>query len=279
MLHRFATPDYFAAMDIRLVRGRFFDARDRVSTEHVAVVDETFARTFWPGIADPIGRRFRSRGSDQAPWLTVIGVARDVKHYGLERPMRPGIYRPLSANPADNLSIVLHTRVEPAALSSAAEGLVRELDPELPLFNVGTIEQSLLRSLRVRSLYSWMLGVFALLALLLAVGGTYGVSAYLVTQRRREMAIRMALGAGARDIFRTVLGGSLGVAAAGVTVGVGASLFAGPLLAALLFGVQPTDAVVLGGAASILLVTAVAANYWPARRAARVDPMALLRTE
>ena len=141
------------------------------------------------------------------------------------------------------------------------------------------MEQSLQRSLRIRSLYSWMLGVFAMLALVLALGGTYGVSAYLVTQRRREMAIRIALGARAVDIFRSVLSGSLGVATVGVVAGVGASLVVGRLLSTLLFGVKPHDLLVLAGAAGVLLATALAANYWPARRASRVDPMASLRAE
>jgi putative ABC transport system permease protein len=141
------------------------------------------------------------------------------------------------------------------------------------------MEQALQRSLRIRSVYSWMLGVFAALALLLALGGTYGVSAYLVTQRRRELAIRIALGAGAAAIFRSVLRGSLGVVAVGVAAGVAASLLTGRLLETLLFGVQPTDALVVAGAAGLLLATALAANYWPARRASRVDPMTSLRTE
>jgi predicted permease len=281
VLLRLASADYFSAMGIRLAQGRFFDGREAHDPNtHVAVVNDTFARTFWPGVANPVGRRFRSRGKDpQARWFTVVGVAKDVKHYGLEQPMRPGIYLPLREYGTDNLSVVLHTRVEPQSLVPGAEALMRELDPEIPLFNVRTMEQALTRSLRIRSLYSWMLGVFAALALLLALGGTYGVSAYLVTQRRREMAIRMALGARAADIFRAVLGGSLGVAAAGVLVGVGASLLTGRLLATLLFGVTPHDMVVLGSVVGLLLATALVANYWPARRASRVDPMSSLRAE
>jgi putative ABC transport system permease protein len=280
VLNRFATPDYFRAMGIGLAQGRFFDAGDgKAGGARVVVVNETFARTLWPDVSSPIGRRLRPRSDNPGPWLTVVGVSRDVRHYGLERPMRPGIYRPLAEYPSDNLTVALHTKVEPSSLATAAEAVVRELDPEIPLFNVRTMEQALTRSLRIRSLYSWMLGVFAMLALVLALGGTYGVSAYLVTQRRREMAIRMALGARSADIVRTVLGGSLGVAAAGVLVGVGASLLVARLLGSLLFGVKPGDLAVLGGASVLLLATAVAANYWPARRASRLDPMSSLRTD
>jgi len=281
VLNRFATADYFPAMGIRLARGRWFDARDgRTSGGHPAIVNETFVRTFWPDGGDPIGRRFRPRGSDDKdPWFTVVGVARDEKHYGLERPMRPGVFRPLAERPPDSLTAVLHTRVEPETLAATAAAAVRELDPEIPLVDLRTMDQALQRSMRIRSVYSWLLGVFAGLALLLALGGTYGVSAYLVTQRRREMAIRIALGAGAADIFRAVLRGSLAVVAAGVAVGLAGSLATGRLIDSLLFGVKPYDLLVIAGTASLLLATAFAANYWPARRASRVDPMTSLRTE
>ena len=279
VLNRFATPGYFAAMGVRLSQGRLLDARDgRIPGARAAVVNETFARTFWPGVANPIGRRFKSRGNNP-DWVTVVGVTRDVKHYGLERPMRPGIYRPLPEAPVDSLSAVLHTRVEPDTLRATAEAAVRAIDPELPLFNVRTMEQAMQRSMRIRSAYSWLLGVFAALALLLALGGTYGVSAYLVTQRRRELAIRIALGAGVGDIFRSVMQSSLAVVGLGVAAGIGASLAAGRLLDSLLFGVKPHDGLVIGGAAGLLLATALAANYWPARRASRVDPMTSLRAE
>jgi predicted permease len=279
VLNRFANASYFEAMGIRLVRGRFFDSRDgRSDGSRPVVVNETFVRTFWPGVADPIGRRLKSYGNNN-PWLTVVGVAADVKHYGLEEPMRPGVYRPLAELPSDALTVVLHTGVEPESLTPAAQSLLRELDPELPLFRVRTMEQTLAQSMRVRMLYSWMLGVFAALALVLALGGTYGVSSYLVTQRRREMAIRVALGARAADIFRTVLGGSLGVVAVGVAAGAGLSMLAARQLTSLLFGVKPNDVLVVGGTVTVLLLTALVANYWPARRASHVDPMSSLRAE
>jgi predicted permease len=282
VLYRFASPDYLAAMGVRLKQGRFFDHRDGRATSsggaaHSVVVNETFARTFWPGVANPVGLRIK-RGGDN-PWLTVIGVTRDVKHYGLERPMRPGVYRPLPEGPVDNFTVVLHTRGEPEAAAPSARALVRSLDPELPVYRLRTMEQSLKRSMRIRSAYSWMLGVFAALALTLALGGAYGVSAYLVTQRRRELAIRVALGARAADIFRSVLGSSLATVGMGVAVGVAASLLTARLLSSLLFGVRPHDAAVLGTTVTVLLATALIATLWPARRAARVDPASSLRTE
>jgi predicted permease len=282
VLQRFASADYLSAMGITLKEGRFLTDREaRVaptsSDAHPIVVNETFARAFWPGVANPVGRRVKNRGNN--PWLTVVGVTADEKHYGLERPMRPGVYRPLAEMPADNLFVVLHTRGEAEALVPSARALVRSLDPELPIYRVRTMEQALTTSLRTRTLYSWMLGVFAALALVLALGGAYGVSAYLVTQRRRELAIRVALGAPASAIFRSVLTRSLAVVTLGVLVGVAGSFLVARLLASLLFGVAPHDVLVLGSAAGGLVATALLANYWPARRAAQVDPISLLRAE
>jgi hypothetical protein len=267
-------------MAIRLERGRFFEESEgRDGKMHPAVVNETFVRTFWPGVENPLGRRFRGRGDTLARWFTVVGVATDIKHYGLERPMRPGIYLPLPEHPADNLAVVVHTAVSLEPVVAQAQRVLREIDPELPLYRPRTMEQALAQSLRVRSLYSWMLAAFAGLTLVLALGGTYGVSTYLVTQRRREMAIRVALGAGTSDIFRAVMTSSLGVVALGVTAGVAASILAAGQLSSLLFGVKPFDLTVVGSVIALLVAAALAANYWPARRAASVDPMASLRAE
>jgi predicted permease len=284
---RYASADYFKTMGIRLKSGRLFDDRDGREPQpadpdrrspRVAIINETFARTFWPGVADPVGRRFKFN-DDEAPWMTVVGLVRDVKHYGLERPMRPGVYFPLPADPRETLAVALHTAGDAAALAGAARAAMRELDPDLPLFQVRSMDEALQRSLTVRAAYSWMLGVFALLALVLALGGTYGVASYLVTQRTREIGIRVALGARTADIVRTVIGRGLGVVAVGVGVGVLASLGAARWLADLLFGSGARDMAILAGVASLLLMTALVANWLPARRAARIDPMQSLRTE
>jgi ABC-type antimicrobial peptide transport system permease subunit len=209
----------------------------------------------------------------------VVGFVQDVKHYGLERDMRPGVYVPAPANPLSNVTLAIRTRGDAEALAGPARAAVRELDAELPTFDVRTMEERLERSLTLRAVYSWMLGVFAAMALLLALGGTYGVTSYLVSQRTREIGIRVALGARRADISRAVLQGSLVVAAVGVATGLGMAVGAGRWLAALLFGVPSHDAGVLAAATSALLVTAFLANWLPARRAARVDPMVSLRTE
>jgi predicted permease len=279
VLSRRASPNYFQAMGIRLAHGRFFEpGENRGDGARVAVVNETFARTFWPDVPNPVGRRFKGRGN-RSEWLTVVGVAMDVRHYGLEKPMRPGIYLPLRARGDDNVTVALHSRVDPQSLIPTAEALVRELDAELPIYRVRTMEQALAQSMRIRAVYSWMLGVFAALALVLALGGAYGVSAYLVAQRSRELAIRVALGARSADIFRSVLGSTLATVGSGALLGVAASLLTARLLASLLFGVSPHDATVLGTTVTVLLTTALAATLWPARRAARVDPASSLRAE
>lgn len=282
VLNRVATPTYFATMGIRLKAGRFFeptDGRGGPNQERVVIINETFLRTFFPGVDSPIGRRIRSAGDDEAPWNRVVGYVEDIKHYGLERPMRPGVYWPLAQQPIETIAVALKTDADPEALTASARAALRELDPELPLFNVRTMETALARTLTLRTTYSWMLAVFAMIALALAGGGTYGVSSYLVTQRTREIGIRVALGAARADIMTAVLRGSLVAVAIGMVVGVVASIGAGRLLEALLFGVVPHDALILSSATAVLLLAAVLANLLPARRASRVDPMISLRAE
>jgi predicted permease len=278
VLHRPASPGYFRAMGIRLKSGRFLEAGDMVNGSNVAVVNEAFVKTFWPGVSDPVGKRFKREG-DKAPWITVVGFVSDVKHYGLERPMRPGIYYPYSANGFNTMTVVVRTAGDPGAFASSARAALREMDPELPMFRVRTMDEALQRSLAQRATYSWLLAIFAGMALVLALGGSYGVTSYLVSQRTREIGIRMALGARSGDIVATVLRRSLMIVSIGVVAGLAASLGLGRVLADLLFGVPPRDPRILAGAAAVLLALAIAANWLPARRASRVDPMRSLRTE
>jgi predicted permease len=268
-------------MGIRLKSGRFFepaDARRGEGEERIVIVNETFAKTFFPGVESPVGRRMRSTG-DNAPWNRIVGLVEDVKHYGLERPMRPGIYWPLAQRPAETMAVTLKTDGDPDALVPSARAAIRELDAELPLFQVRSMEQALGQTLAVRTTYSWMLAVFAGTALLLALGGTYGVSSYLVSQRTREIGIRVALGARRGDIVQGVLRTSLAVALVGMIAGLAAWVGLARFLESLLFGVKPTDALILSSAIGILVLSALAANVLPARRAARLDPMTSLRAE
>lgn len=285
VLYRMADGPYFEAMGIRLQSGRFFDERDgRTPEDRPVIVNETFARTFWPGGEDPVGRRIRFPGSaassgPPAPWMTVIGVAGDVKHYGLEADVRPGVYLPFRSRSTATMSVALHTSVDPGSLAGEVRTLVVGADPELAVYSLRSMEESIGLSLAIRAAYSWLLGVFAIVALVLAVGGAYGVTSYLASQRTREIGIRVALGARSGDISRAVAGGSLAVASVGILVGVSAAVGAGRWLSSLLFGVPPHDALILGVATLSLGLTALAANWLPARRAARVDPLVSLRTE
>jgi predicted permease len=278
-LYRPASPGYFRAMGIRLRTGRFFTEEDgRQGSPPVLIVNETFTRTFWPGVVDPVGRRIRGTGRS-APWMTVIGMTADDRHYGLEQPMRPGIYLPLRQSPSTSMAIAVRTVGDPAAFTADAHAVLARLDPDLPMYRIRTMEEEIKRSLSERRLYSWLLGVFALMALTLALGGSYGVTTFLVSQRRREIGIRVALGARTADITQAVLRGSLAAVVIGGVAGIGGSIVVTRLMSGLLFGVSPYDAGVLIAAITVLLAMASVANWLPARRAARLDPMRALRLE
>jgi predicted permease len=280
VLQRVASPGYFQAMGIRLRRGRVFtdqDGREGAGQPSVIVVNETFAKTMWPDGRDPIGRRVRP--GTNAPWLTVVGQVADVKHYGLERDVRPGVYLPLPRIVLSTMSLAVRTAGDPAALIPTARTIVSEMNPELPIYNARTMNERMRLSLTLRAAYSWMLAVFAGIALLLALGGSYGVTSYLVSQRTRELGIRVALGARRGDISRAVLKGSIAIIGIGVAIGIAGAIGAGRFLSSLLFGVPPYDALSLTIAAAALGASGFLANWLPARRASRVDPMISLRAD
>jgi predicted permease len=280
ILNRVATPQYFPSLGIRLKRGRLFaaqDGREGPDQPSVIIVNETFAKTLWPDGRDPVGQRVRT--GEKSPWLTVVGVVGDVRHYGLERDVRPGVYLPLPRAVLSTMTFAVKTDGDPAALTPAARAIMRELDPEVPIYDARAMSERMRVNLALRATYSWMLAVFAGIALLLALGGSYGVTSYLVSQRTRELGIRVALGAKRSDISRAVLAGSISIVAAGVALGIGGAIGAGRFLASLLFGVPPYDALILTIAAVALFTTGLLANWLPARRASRVDPMVSLRAD
>jgi len=279
VLWRTASAGYFPAMGIRLKEGRFLTDADAVTdAARVVLVNESFVKTFWGEGAKGAGRRIKYNDA-QAPWITVVGVTADVKHYGLERPMRPGVYFPATVNPLSSMTIALHTTVEPESITSALRETLRQMDPETPLSRPRTMETLIARSTAQRAAFSWMLAVFAGLAFVLAIGGAYGVATYLVTQRTREIGIRVALGARTADIYRGVVATGLGVVVAGVVLGLGGAVLVAGQLGSALFGVSRYDAGVLSFVTLVLVGTALLANGFPARRAARIDPMRSLRTE
>jgi predicted permease len=280
VLNRVASPGYFQSMGIRLQRGRVFtdqDGREGADQPSVIIVNETLAKTLWPDGRDPIGQRVRQ--GVKAPWLTVVGVVADVKHYGLERDMRPGVYLPLRRIVLSTMSFAVKAAGDPATLIPTARTIVRDMDPELPIYNARTMNERMMLSLTLRAAYSWMLAVFAGIALLLSLGGSYGVTSYLVSQRTRELGIRVALGARRSDISRAVLKGSIAIIGIGVAIGITGAIGAGRFLSSLLFGVPPYDALILTIAVAALGAAGFLANWLPARRASRVDPLISLRAE
>lgn len=276
VLWRTASPGYITAMGLRLKEGRFIQEADsQKGAAPVVVVNETFVRTFWGDGVPAVGRRVR-QGRDL---LTIVGVTADVKHYGLEQPVRPAVYLPMRFDPRPVMMLAVHTTVEPTSITPSLREVLRQMDPEVPLYRVRTMEQQIRQSMALRAAFSWMLAVFAGLAFVLAIGGAYGVAMYLVTQRTREIGIRVALGARTRDIFRGIVAGGLGVVCTGVAIGLLAAVVVAGQLGDALFGVNARDPGVLALVVIVLLATALVANGLPARRAARIDPMRSLRTD
>ena len=276
---RVVTPGYFNAMNIRLIRGRFFDDRDSKSIAPVAIIDETMAKTYWPG-EDPIGKRLRRGGAQsQRPWMTIVGVVGHVRYRTLEAQSRVQLYWPYAQDPWPYMSLAVRTSKDPLSLASSIQKLVLAVDPDQPVSMVRTMEQLLADSIARRKFSMLLLAIFAAIALLLAAVGIYGVISYAVDQRAHEMGIRMALGASRVNILRLILGQTLFLAVAGVVLGVIGSLAMTRLIAGLLFNVQPTDPFTFACVSGFLMLVALLAGLVPAGRAAGVDPMVILRNE
>lgn len=274
-----ATPRAFDALGIELLKGRPFDDQDgRPGKAQSVVVSEAYARWAWPDGSDPTGRRIRRAGRD-SPWWTVVGVTRDVRHYGLERPPRPTVYLPSAMAPREDMAVILHTRVDPASLVGAVREVVTRLDPSLPLYQVTTMDNALRDSLGLVRTVAWLLAVFAGIALALAVGGLFGVLSYTVSQRQRDIAIRMALGAGRGSIVRSVVRRGLGLTAVGLAIGLPAALWVSHLAGGQLPVAQGEPTLPLATAVAIMVVCGTCAALVPARRAARVAEHGALRSE
>ena len=277
-----ASPGFFATVGARLTAGRFFDGTERPDGQLVAVINEHMAKSYWPN-ANPIGRRFRfgAQNSDttRSRWRTVVGVVADMRRTGVDMPVRDEAFVPYAQRAMlDNL-VLVKTRGDPMAIVPQVRAELRGLDPAQPISRIETLEQQLGGLVAQRRFNMTLVGAFAVLALVLAVIGAYGVTAYLVSQRTKELGVRLALGAQPSRVARLVVADGMRVAAAGVLVGVVAALFTTQLAATLLYGVSPRDPLTIAGVAATLLVVAALANYLPARRAARVDPLVALRQE
>jgi putative ABC transport system permease protein len=278
------TPNYFRTMGIRLLRGRAFTWQDHENAPLVAIVDETFANT-WFANQDPIGRRIKINaghpppGGPPPPWVTVVGVVNHVKNYGIDQESRVEVYLPVVQSPVSLLNLVAKGAGGAGPIGRAMREAVRQADPTLPVFSIRTMDEYVARTLTSKRLLLMLLAVFAGVALTLAAVGIYGVMSYAVTQRTSEIGIRMALGAHPRDVLRLVVGNGMWLAVVGVVLGLAASYWLTRLMDTMLFGVSATDKTTFAAVAFVLVLVAFIATWIPARRAARVDPLVALRYE
>ena len=272
---RAAGPGYLRTMGIPLVRGRDIEERDAEGAPLVVLINETLARTLWPG-QDPIGRRLLM-GTNYA--VPVVGVVGDIHQSGLDVAPKPEFYISALQAPSPPSSLAIHTKVDPGSLTSSVRQAIWSVDPDQPITDMASMEEILDREVLPRRLQATLLTVFAGLALLLSAVGIYGVLAYLVSQQMPEIGLRMALGAAPQDVLRRVVGQALRPTIIGLGLGIAGALAVSRLLASLLFGVRPADPVTYGLAAAMLLLTAAVACYLPVRRALRVDPIMALREE
>ncbi len=270
---------YFEAMDIPLRRGRFFNEQDDSTKPVAVIVDEYMAGQLWPG-QDPIGKRIHIvELPTKDPWQTVVGVVGRVKQDSLDSNPRIAFYLPHTQFPTRSMTVALRGRTDPAVMLSVTKQELRNLDPDLPMYYVRTMEQRVNESLARRRFSMMLLGVFATVALALATIGIYGVMAYLVNQGTRELGIRIALGASQRNILSLVVRQGMALAFSGVTIGLAVAFLLTRLMRSLLFGVEATDPITFAGISLLLAMTALLATYMPARRAARIDPLISLRCE
>ncbi len=293
--HCVISPDYFKTLGIPILRGRDFDERDIAppiapqsavrgesvpgATTGVTIIDERLAREYWQD-QDPVGKRIRfGPPEDNEPWHTIVGVVGEVKHERLDASTRKSVYLPHAQVPIGGSRLAIKTTGKPESLIGAVRNHVRDLDPDLPVTRIMTMDQVVARSVWQQRLYTALFGVFAGVALILASVGIYGVMSYAVTQRTREIGLRMALGARRTDVLKLVVGHGVVVTAIGLGVGLVAAVGLTRLMSSLLFNVTPTDAITFVAVSVLLAGVALGACLVPARRAAKVDPMVALRYE
>jgi predicted permease len=279
------SPEYFHVLGMPLERGRIFSDEDLEDTPQVAIINQAAARTYWPN-QDPLGKRVRlhldTRGlasSAKPAWTTIIGVIADARTESLAEAAIPQIYRSVYQRPAKNLAIFLRGQLDPSAISAQVREQVQAVDATLPVFHAETLDEVLSTSLAVRRFSLEMIAIFAATALMLAGLGIYGTISYVVNEQRREIAIRLALGAQRGTILKMVLRRGLSLAATGAGLGVAVALIVSHLMAGLLFGVSPNDLTTFAGVTVVLAGVALAASYIPALRAMRLDPITTLHSD
>jgi predicted permease len=273
------SPDYFRTMEIPLKRGRFFTDSDDRQAPRVVIIDQALAARYFAN-RDPVGLRIRpGSATSTQPWMTIVGIVGNVKSDGFDQPDQPHLYFNIFQNPSKALAIYLKTDVAPLALTQAVREQIHAEDRDLPVFGETTMAQIAAESMSRRKFTMQLIGLFGILALLLAGVGIYGVIAYSVTQRTREIGIRVALGASRSAILRWVLKQGMILTVAGIAVGLIGAFLLTRLLRSLLFGIGPTDILTYGVLAILLTLVALIACYVPARRATKVDPLIALRYE
>jgi putative ABC transport system permease protein len=290
-LFRTVSPEYFGTMGIPVTRGRPLERGDMTPAATSLLVNETFVRRYWAR-ENPLGRHVTIRKSVQArpdfgqPVTgTVVGVVGDVRHYGLESESEPEVYLPYTVNPPRWIALVVRTGPQPDHIIPALRQAVRSVDQDLPVTGAdiwsgfATMDQYLARDVAPRKFNMMLLGGFAGAALLLALIGLYGVMSYIVVQRNREIAVRLAVGAEPRDVLGLTLGRAMRLTLTGVLIGVVGALLLTRLMAGLLFEIAPTDPFTFLAVTALVALVAALASYLPARRAANVDPMLSLRSE
>jgi putative ABC transport system permease protein len=281
--YHMVSPGFISTLGVPLLLGRTFTEADKQGAPLVGMVNWKLAQQYWPH-DDPIGKRFMfghpdPNGKKPPEWITVVGVVGDMKLYGLANPSRLEVYVSSLQYPDSHMNLVVKSRIDPAALTSAIRGAVASIDKNQPIFAISTMNQLVSDSVSTRRVTLVLLGLFSALALVLAAIGIYGVISYSVAQRTHEIGIRMALGAQHKDVLRMILRQGVKIAVAGVAIGVVVSLGLTQLMSSLLFSVSAADPLTFAGVAILLVLVAMLACYIPARRALQVDPMVALRYE
>jgi len=281
--YRTITPNYLETLGVPLLQGRFFTRGDNEKSPAVVIINATMAHTFFPN-ENPLGKRLQlgALPEQEVPTMEIVGVVGDV-HFGLGTDPQAEMYLPYRQAdlllPVFQLSVVLRTAGDPALQTSALRSALAEIDPNQPLVKVRTMEENMATTVAQPRFRTWLIGILAMLALVLAAVGVYGVMSYTVTQRTSEIGVRVALGAQPKDVFRIIVGEGLRLALFGVGVGLVAALVLTRLLQSFLFGISAYDPLTFIAVSLLLTLVAVAASYFPARRATRVDPMIALRYE
>ncbi len=277
--NREVSPDYFRALEIPVIKGRFFTDADNADAPPVIIVNQAFAKKFWPN-QEAVGKRIVMGGMSEHPnWITIVGVVGDVRHFGLDVDPKPEMYVPFAQEPYFTTIYVVRSAQSPRTLLPAIHREIQAMDPAVPLANVRTFERVIADSVAPRRLSVVLLGVFAGVAVLLASVGIYGVMSFIVVQRTQEIGVRMALGAQRSDVLKLILGRSLKLISAGAAIGLIVALLSAGALRALLYNVSAFDTPTFVLVTILLAAVALAASYLPAMRATRADPMTALHAE